>query len=47
MRTTKKFKVTNLVYGEQLCKCTHSYLNDSLYLTSGNHLLASIKQLKR
>lgn len=43
--TTKKFREINLAYLVPLCKCTNSYLNDSLYLTSGNQILMSIKQL--
>lgn len=45
MHTTKKFREINLAYLVPLCKLTNSYLNDSLYLTSGNQILGSIKQL--
>jgi len=43
--TTKLFREINLAYLVPLRKCTNSYLNDILYLTSGNQISTSIKQL--
>lgn len=45
VHNTKKFREISLACLVPLCKCTNSYLNDSLYLTSGNQILVSIKQL--